>query len=70
MNAEHSIVGGLGSAVAEVMAEEASRCGLLRLGLPDAYLHFSTYEGYLERAGLSAPTIASTVADRLAVRSH
>ena len=64
---EHSIVGGLGSAIAEVMAESRGLSRLLRLGLPDAYLHFSTYEGYLEKAGLTAPMIEAAVLEKIAV---
>ena len=34
---EHNIVGGLGSAVAEVIAEEGLQVDFVRLGLPDSY---------------------------------
>jgi len=35
----HSVIGGLGSAVAEVMAEQGARARLVRLGVPDRYAH-------------------------------
>ena len=34
---EHNIIGGLGSAVAEIMAENSSKSKLLRIGLNDEY---------------------------------
>lgn len=34
---EHSVVNGLGSAVADVLAQHHSRARLTKLGLPDAY---------------------------------
>ncbi|MBN2194566.1 MAG: hypothetical protein JW751_17240 [Polyangiaceae bacterium] len=44
----HSIVGGLGSAVAEVMAEAGIGVRLVRLGLRDEYAHGAS-RGYLTR---------------------
>jgi transketolase len=35
----HSVVGGLGTAVAEVIAEEAIPCRLVRMGIQDKFLH-------------------------------
>ena len=34
---EHSIIGGLGSAVAEVLAETGSSCKLVRVGIQDVF---------------------------------
>ena len=34
---EHSVVGGFGSAVAEVLAENGAACKLHRIGMPDVY---------------------------------
>jgi transketolase len=62
---EHSIIGGLGSAVAEVMAEQGNASKLKRIGLPDAYLHFASYDGYLSQAGLSIPNIVNSVVENL-----
>lgn len=34
---EHNVVGGFGSAVAEVLAENPGKAKLVRLGIPDEY---------------------------------
>ena len=62
---EHNIVGGLGSALAEVIAELSGASALLRLGFPDEYTHFASYESYLARAGLTAQLIADKVGSHL-----
>jgi transketolase len=62
---EHSYLGGLGSAVAEVMAEQGNAPRLMRIGFPDAYLHFARYESYLSQAGLTVSTIVDSVVDNL-----
>lgn len=56
---EHSIIGGLGSAVAEVLAEKARRkVPFLRLGLPPAFASVAgSREFLLERMGLSVEAI-------------
>lgn len=57
---EHSIVGGLGSAVAEVLADGGLRPRTFaRLGLPDAFGHrIGGRDHLLAHAGLDAPGIA------------
>lgn len=56
---EHSVIGGLGSLVAEVIAENGIRCRLLRCGVrsqPDGY---AGSQGYLRRLhGLSREALA------------
>lgn len=58
---EHSIVGGLGGAVAEILAE----CGtgrLTRLGVPDVFCkEIESYDEMLRRYGLDAAGIARAV---------
>ncbi len=50
---EHSIIGGLGGAVAEVLSER--RCALLeRVGIRDTFTESGDYEGLLEKYGLTA----------------
>ena len=39
---DHNVIGGLGSAVAEVIAESGKGCAFKRLGIPDTYAHFGT----------------------------
>jgi transketolase len=57
----HTIVGGLGSAVAEVMAEHGLGRPLLRLGLRDTYAHGAS-QAYLMRAyGLDAMALVRGV---------
>jgi transketolase len=57
----HSIIGGLGSATAEVMAEAGAAVPLVRLGLPDSYAHGAS-RPYLMRAyGLDATALVSAV---------
>lgn len=63
---EHWPVGGLGSAVAEVLAERAPR-RLLRVGMPDEFVHaVGGQEELLERAGVSPAGICGRVLAALA----
>lgn len=57
---EHIIVGGLGGAVAEVLAE-ASGPPLRRIGLHDEYGESGNNDALLERYGLSAARVADQV---------
>jgi transketolase len=57
---EHSIIGGLGGAVAEVLAESAP-APLVRIGVKDAFGTSGDYEGLLRHYGLSANDIAAAV---------
>ncbi|MBT3218304.1 MAG: transketolase [Proteobacteria bacterium] len=50
----HSIVGGLGSAVAEVMAEEGMGKQLVRLGLQDTYAHGASRPYLMHKYSLDA----------------
>lgn len=56
---EHSIIGGLGSAVAEVLAEECS-AKLKRIGLKDVFGQSGTPDALLEHYGLTAKDIVET----------
>lgn len=62
---EHARMGGLGSAVAEWLADAGHGTPLLRLGMPDAYLKADTRDALLDRAGLSPEGIAQSVEERL-----
>jgi transketolase len=56
---EHSRIGGLGSAVAELLSDEGVRTPLLRLALPDRFPEdYGSQEHLLEQAGLSPAAIA------------
>lgn len=54
---EHSIIGGLGSAVAEVMAEAGSGSRLLRLGTRDVFGESALADELLAKHGLTAEGI-------------
>lgn len=64
---EHNIVGGFGSAVAEVMAElPAKRATLLRIGMNDEYSTLVGSQKYLrEQYGMSAEKIAERIVRKI-----
>lgn len=57
----HSIIGGLGSIVAEVMAENAIGKPLIRLGLKDTYAHGASQKYLLEKYELDALALIKQV---------
>lgn len=59
---EHSIIGGLGSTVAEVLALSSNHPPLLRLGIPDCYPHAGSYQHLLKQCELTPPQIAEKIA--------
>lgn len=59
---EHSVIGGLGTAVAEVMGSMKHEAALLHLGLPDCFNKGGSYSFMLERYGLTANAIAEQIA--------
>ena len=58
---EHTIVGGLGGAVSEVLAEMASSTKLLRLGVNDRFATVGDFEYLLRQNRLTADLIAEDV---------
>lgn len=63
---EHSIIGGLGSAVAEVLSLQPSRAKLLRLGVPDIFILTIGSQAHLRnQLGLSPEKIAKVIAKHL-----
>jgi transketolase len=58
----HSIVGGLGSAVAELMAEHGIACPLTRLGMRDIYAHGASKNYLMKEYELDAMALVKTVA--------
>ena len=59
---EHSIIGGLGSAVAEVLAESNLKVKFKRLGVPDEYPHIIGSQNFLrDMYGLSVKKITRAV---------
>jgi transketolase len=57
---EHSVIGGLGGAVAEVLAEHRP-VPLVRVGIPDIFAESGPYEEIMDRYGLALPDILSGV---------
>ena len=58
----HSIVGGLGSAVAEVIADQGIGCRLRRLGVPDQWGEAGSIDYVRRQLGLDGPGLAATIA--------
>ena len=63
---EHSIIGGLGSAVAEVLAEAREAPPLLRLGVHDCFGESGNADELLEHYGLTPGQMAGEIAQALA----
>lgn len=62
---EHSITGGLGSAIAEYLAGQQNAPRLLTIGIPQGYGNAGDYQWMLEQTGLTAPHIASTILEHV-----
>ncbi|MHB1355300.1 MAG: transketolase family protein [Anaerolineae bacterium] len=62
---EHSIIGGLGSAVAEVLAECPSAARLVRLGTPDVFGESGTADQMLVKFNLTAQGVADRAESEL-----
>lgn len=58
---DHNIIGGLGSAVAEVLAEAGLATRLKRLGFRDTYAGIGPEPGLLDKHGLTGPKIFAEV---------
>ena len=61
---DHNVIGGLGSAVAEALSEEAPT-PLVRIGLLDRYAESGSPKELYEKYGFSAPKLAATVRNAL-----
>ena len=59
---EHSVIGGLGGAVAECLAELGTATKLVRLGFKDQYSRLGSYEYILQQNGLDAESISEAIA--------
>jgi transketolase len=58
---EHSVTGGLGSAVAEFLAGEECRPKLMIAGIPQGYPHAGDYAWMLEQSGLTAAQLTAQI---------
>jgi transketolase len=64
----HSVIGGLGSAVAEALAEAGVGRRLIRLGVQDTYAHGASRAYLFREHGLDAAALVRAVEDLLGVR--
>lgn len=63
---EHSIIGGLGSAISEILAENNCGCQFKRMGVKDIFCESGDPKQLLKKYGLDADHIASSVKKMLA----
>jgi 1-deoxy-D-xylulose-5-phosphate synthase len=61
---DNVVMGGAGSAVAELLAAENVQLPILHLGLPDAFQHHASREDLLAEAGLDVAGIRASVLAR------
>ena len=57
----HTVVGGVGSAVAELMAEHGSTAPLRRIGVRDTYAHGASQKYLMAELGLNADALVAAV---------
>ena len=62
---EHNIIGGLGSAVAEVISNQKNECRLVRLGVSDSYPKGGSQDYLQDMCGLSINKIVTTTKNHL-----
>ncbi|MGL4228604.1 MAG: transketolase family protein [Tannerellaceae bacterium] len=62
---EHNVMGGLGSAIADVLSEQTSHPALVKLGVQDTFSPVGDYQYLLEHHGLTAEQIAATIKCKL-----
>lgn len=62
---EHSVIGGLGSAIAEVLAEQTAHGQLVRIGTGDRYEAAGNYDYMLQVHRLTPEGIAETIANKI-----
>ena len=59
---EHSEIGGLGTAISEVLSSLRTHSKLLKIGVKDRYIKAGRYEYMLHQNGLDVPNIVNTIA--------
>lgn len=63
---EHNVVGGLGTAIADVLSEHRNSAPLLKLGVQDRFMPVGDYNYLVEQAGLTPEQIAASIENKLA----
>jgi transketolase len=66
----HSIIGGLGSAVSELMTDNNIGKPLVRLGLNDTYAHGASYQYLIEEYNLNAISLVRAVESMLDIKTN
>jgi len=66
---EHNILGGLGAAVSEVVADQHP-CSVKRVGIPDTFADTGPYDVLLDKFGLSVDNIVKAAKDALALKKN
>jgi 1-deoxy-D-xylulose-5-phosphate synthase len=64
-----TIVGGFGSAVIEFMADHGYHAKVVRLGIPDKYIHHGTPEQLYEECGFDTQSICAKVRELTGIRA-
>ncbi|MEO1085354.1 MAG: transketolase C-terminal domain-containing protein, partial [Acidobacteriota bacterium] len=68
---EHSVIGGLGGAVAEVLAEAGAPCRLRRVGIPDVFAErYGSQADLMRHFGITADAVVDTVLEAAALEAH
>jgi transketolase len=65
---DHSVIGGLGSAVADVIAASGKACGLRKLGHPDRWAGMGIPEDLIHAAGFDDDGILAAIEELLGVQ--
>ncbi len=63
---EHNVLGGLGTAIADVLSERRNSSPLLKLGVQDQFMPVGDYNYLVEQAGLTPEQIAASIVNKLA----
>jgi len=63
---EHNVVGGLGTAIADVLSEQRNSAPLLKLGVQDRFMPVGDCNYLVEQAGLTPEQIAASIENKLA----
>jgi transketolase len=58
---DHNVIGGLGSAVAEVVAETGKGCAFRRLGIPDEFAPIGLHEDIMSMEGIDSNGIIAAI---------
>lgn len=63
---EHNVVGGLGTAIADVLSEQSNTPVLLKIGVQDHFMPVGDYNYLVGQAGVTPEQIAISIENKLA----